>query len=242
MRLQRKEAEGLGLDIVAIWEEDATNPNIGPNHRVVSQTSLGAQFELGYADALKAASNLRDAGGGEHPIYFTVDCLVTDKTWSVQVDNPAAEPGVTTGGLITSYFEGIRKAFGHDIRRIGVYGRYTTVKKLMEAGLARYGWQMTFNHKPYGPAHIHQTSIFPDLTRWGPHVPRALLPALKNSDALAKITDQGQLQLISDSQMAYQRGIRAHWHISGMGGLDFDRAVKVDFGQWRPGQSGVPKK
>jgi Domain of unknown function (DUF4150)/Domain of unknown function (DUF1906) len=239
IRLSREEAENLGIDLVACWEINAPTSDVGPNHRAIESGSLDAQHHLGYLDGLQADKNLREAGGEGHPIYFTVDFPVGEGVWNKKVKDAATKLPITIGQIITKYFEGINHAV--PMHRVGVYGRYTAVKYIMEAGLARYGWQMTFNHDPYPAAHIHQTSIFPDITRWGPHLPPDLLAAFKNPKLGAQITDQARKDLLNQAGAAYAQGMQEHWGISGAGGLDFDRAVKADFGQWRPGKPPASK-
>ncbi len=241
LRLSREEAEGLGMDIVVCWEttSDPATINIGPNRRTIETHSLEQQHHRGYEDGVQADKNLREAGGGAHAIYFTVDFPLGPKTWAAEVYDPVAKRNVTKGQLVTNYFEGVNRAI-HP-HRVGVYGRYLVVKTLMEAGLARYGWQMTFNHPAYAAAHIHQTTIYPDVQRWGPHLSPPLLRAWKNPKLVATLTDT-QKATLAEAQGKYGSGLLDNWNVTGAGGLDFDRAVKADFGQWRPGVPGVPKK
>jgi uncharacterized protein DUF4150/glycoside hydrolase-like protein len=240
IRLSREEAENIGMDLVACWEINAPTSDVGPNHRAIEAGSLDGQHHLGYLDGLQADKNLKEAGGEGHPIYFTVDFPVGEGVWNKKVNDAVTKRPITIGQIITKYFEGINHAV--PLHRVGVYGRYTAVKHIMEAKLARYGWQMTFNHHhPYPPSHIHQTSIFPDITRWGPPLPPNLLAAFKNPKLAEKITDQAQKDLLNQAAAAYFKGLQDNWRISGAGGLDFDRAVKADFGQWRPGKPPASK-
>jgi hypothetical protein len=118
---------------------------------------------------------------------------------------------ITIGDLVTKYFEGIKAAIG--VERVGVYGTFTAVRRLLDLGLARYAWQMTFNHPPDSRAQLHQINIYPDITRW----------------CADPTKDPSTLPI-------YEAALQANWGVSGAGGLDFDRAVRVDFGQWRPGK------
>lgn len=234
VRLSLEEAHRIGIDLVACWEYTPDTTNIGPNHRSIEAGSLQGQRELGQQDAAQADANLSEAGGEGQPIYFTVDFPVGEKVWKNTMIDVRSGATITIGDVIIKYFQGINDVL--PIERIGVYGRYTAVKYIMEFPLARYGWQMTFNSKvPYPAAHIHQTSIYPDLQRWGPELPKRLLPALKNPDAYEKLPPGNDKDLVDAAAKAYHDGLLRTWHTEGAGGLDFDRAVKADFGQWRPG-------
>ncbi len=213
IRLSHSEAETLGMDLVAIWEVNVpATTNVGPNTRALEAGAVEAQHHLGFEDGRKADKHLKEAGGGDAPIYFTVDFHVTGSVWGATLTDKKTGKQITNGDLIVAYFAGINHAIG--IPRTGVYGTYTTVKHLFELEMVRYGWQMTFNHTPYHRAQIHQTSIYPDITRWSAD-PR------KDPSAMP----------------IYAAALLQYWGIQGAGGLDFDRALRADFGQWRP-----PKK
>ena len=231
IRLSLYEAKRLGMDLVAIWEESSHPNSDAPNERAIETGSLDAQHHLGYKDGLHAARNLAEAGGGENPIYFTIDFPVTRSVWKETLVDVKTHETITKGDLITNYFQGINRAIG--VERTGVYGRFRPVKELFEAGLVRYGWQMTFNHQPYSMAQLHQTSIYPDLQRWGPPLTADQLHGLKDADFAKTLTDDDR-SAIAIAYDRYARKLGELWGVSGAGGLDFDRAVMADFGQWRP--------
>jgi hypothetical protein len=221
IRLSHKEAEDLGLPIVACWEVNSKVTDTGPNHRAIETSSLDRQHHLGYEDGKRADRHLKEAGGGDAPIYFTVDFHVVDKKpkgapdlfvpWGQKMTDAKTGEPITVGHLIVEYFRGINRAIGTE--RTGIYGTYTSVRRILDLGLARYAWQMTFNHPPDPRAQLHQINIYPDITRWcaDPRIDPSTGPI-------------------------YGQAMLEHWGIQGAGGLDFDRAVRVDFGQWRPGK------
>lgn len=215
---------GHGMDLVAIWEMGASGDDQAS--RAVVANSLHDQKYLGLCDGRDAAKQMREVGGHGKPIYFTIDFKVTQRIWNekFRTDTMTGKQ-ISRGELIVAYFEGINKALGrdsHDGHRTGVYGRYTAVKELFDLELVRYGWQMTFNHKPHPRAQLYQYTVYPDITRWGPDPTKMPLGSdAQNAAAKAALA-------------AYEAGLQKHWGVSGAGGLDFDRAVKEDFGQWHP--------
>lgn len=80
-----------------------------------------AGFDAGKHDAELAKAALRDLGAPAHAVvYFAVD-----------FDDERAPVG--------DYFKGAAHVLG--VERVGVYGGYAVVKRLLNADLARFAWQ-----------------------------------------------------------------------------------------------------
>jgi hypothetical protein len=81
----------------------------------------GQSSAAGRQDAVEASKQAAACGKPTHsPIYFAVDF--------------DAQPA-----QVREYFRGVNSVLGTG--RTGVYGGYRVVKGLMDAGLAKYGWQ-----------------------------------------------------------------------------------------------------
>lgn len=149
-----------GVPIVAIWETG--------QQRAVQAGSVKGQWGLGVEDAQKAKAAMAACGDGGKPIYFTVDFNVTDDFWKAKVKDKETGKMVTHGQIITAYFNAIKSVIG--LKRVGVYGTYTTVKELFDAKIVSYGWQQTFGGKgnKIDPrAQLRQYDIYPSQDGWG---------------------------------------------------------------------------
>jgi hypothetical protein len=149
--LTREEARRLkagGMDIFAIWEVS--------KYRPIEGGSTNASHRNGIADAKAAKAKMAEVGGGNNPVYFTVDFDLSPTEWA------------KSGPKVLAYFEGINSIMG--VKRTGAYGTYVTIKELFDHGKIAYGWQMTFGNKgkKVDPrAQLRQHDIYPDQTGWG---------------------------------------------------------------------------
>jgi len=94
----------------------------------------------GVKDAKAAEAQRKAIGAPAAPIYFSCD-------WDASPGQQAA---------INAYLDGCASVVGRD--RVGVYGSYYVVKRSMEAGKAKWGWQTYAwsGGQIYSKAHIYQ--------------------------------------------------------------------------------------
>jgi hypothetical protein len=109
-----------GVGVVLIWETTATRALAGHG--------------AGTADAVTAAAAATAVGLDGWPIYFTVDFDLPD--YAPVSSDPRAKLGP-----VAEYFDGIHGVL--PASRVGGYGGYWAVKRLLDAGLVTYGWQST---------------------------------------------------------------------------------------------------
>jgi hypothetical protein len=111
-----------GVDVALVWERKLVS---GPD-RATQGRAAGA------ADAAAATQAASAVGLSTLPIYFAVDFDAPD--YAPNSPDPAAKLGP-----IGEYFGGIRSVL--PIERVGVYGGYWPVKRVLDAGLALIAWQ-----------------------------------------------------------------------------------------------------
>lgn len=107
-----------GVSVILIWETTATRATAG--------------YGAGVADAQAARTAASAVGLDGWPVYFTVDFDVPDYAPT------SADPRAKLGS-IAAYFDGIRSVL--PAGRVGGYGGYWAVKRLLDAGLVTYSWQ-----------------------------------------------------------------------------------------------------
>jgi hypothetical protein len=111
-----------GVAVAVVWEKK----QIGQPDRV----TLGRP--AGVADAQAAVAQANDVGLPDNPIYFCVD-----------FDIPDYSPGNATAraklGPVGDYFEGVLSVLPRE--RVGVYGGFYAVSRVLDAGLAEWAWQ-----------------------------------------------------------------------------------------------------
>lgn len=97
-------------------------------------------YAQGVKDAKAAEAQRKAIGAPAAPIYFSCD-------WDASPGQQAA---------INAYLDGCASVVGRD--RVGVYGSYYVVKRSMEAGKAKWGWQTYAwsGGQIYSKAHIYQ--------------------------------------------------------------------------------------
>jgi hypothetical protein len=111
-----------GVAVVLVWERK----QLGQPDRV----TLGRA--AGVADAQAAVAQAHAVGLPDNPIYFCVDFDAPDYS-------PAATSPRAKLGPIADYFDGVASVLPHG--RIGVYGGYWAVSRVLDAGLAEWAWQ-----------------------------------------------------------------------------------------------------
>jgi hypothetical protein len=112
-----------GVRTGVVWESQASRAAAG--------------FTAGQADARAADVAAKAVGVAGWPIYFAVDFDLPDYA-------PAADGATATGALeklgpVGAYFGGILSVL--PLARVGVYGGYWVVKRVLDAGLAYLAWQ-----------------------------------------------------------------------------------------------------
>jgi hypothetical protein len=123
--LTAAEAAGLhaaGVAVALVWERKI----IGQPDRV----TLGRP--AGVADAQAADAQAKACGLDRLPIYFAIDFDIGDYA-------PAATSPRAKLGPAADYFDGVASVLAHN--RIGVYGGYYAVSRVLDAGLASWAWQ-----------------------------------------------------------------------------------------------------
>lgn len=112
-----------GVQTGLVWERKL----IGRPDRATEGRAAGA------ADAAAAAAAARAATGLDgYPIYFAVDFDLPDYA-------PGSADPMAKLGPVGDYFGGIRSVL--PLERVGVYGGYYAVKRILDAGLASLAWQ-----------------------------------------------------------------------------------------------------
>jgi hypothetical protein len=111
-----------GVAVAVVWERK----QLGQPDRVTQGRPAGV------ADAQAAAAQANDVGLPDNPIYFCVDFDIPD------YDHAATSPRAKLGP-IADYFDGVASVLPHS--RIGVYGGYWAVSRVLDAGLAAWAWQ-----------------------------------------------------------------------------------------------------
>ena len=130
--IDRAEYQNLlsqGVSVVLNWEYYAEDAIRGANH-----------YADGQVQATEAERQRKALGAPACPIYFSADF---DATPSQQT-------------AINSWLDGVASVIGRD--RTGVYGSYYVVKRSIEAGKAKWGWQTYAwsGGNIYSGAHIYQ--------------------------------------------------------------------------------------
>lgn len=149
--LTKDEANRLhagGVQIFAIWEVSKYGP--------VEGGSVAASRAHGIADAQQAKAKMAEVGGGNNPVYFTVDFDISQSEWKQK------------GPKVLAYFDGIVSVMG--VNRTGAYGTYVTIKELFDNKKITFGWQMTFagkGNQTDSRAQLRQTDIYANQTGWG---------------------------------------------------------------------------
>lgn len=111
-----------GVDVAVVWERKI----IGQPDRVTEGRPAGT------ADAQAALARVQDIGLPDQPVYFAVDFDLPDYA----PGNPDARAKL---GQVAAYFDGVLSVLPKN--RVGVYGGYWAVKRVLDAGLAAYAWQ-----------------------------------------------------------------------------------------------------
>lgn len=120
------QAEALALRVVGIKVVTVFETTAG-------RAAAGAA--AGRADARAALAQLVALQAPvDAPCYFAVDFDIPDYAPNLQPDNARAKLGP-----VGAYFEAVSSVFGK--RRIGGYGGYWAVSRLLDAGLVEYAWQ-----------------------------------------------------------------------------------------------------
>lgn len=120
---------GNGLGVVLVWEWAA-------------QAALNGQAQ-GVSDAQNALAQARAIGfPDDRPIYFAVDFDEADTAAS--------------NNALNAYFDGVASVIGAD--RVGIYAGYYPVKRVHEAGKAKWLWQTLAwsGGQVYNGVHIYQ--------------------------------------------------------------------------------------
>lgn len=107
-----------GVAVALVWESQA--------NRATQGRAAGA------ADAGAAIAAARAVGLDGWPIYFVVDFDIPDYA-------PAATSPAAKLGPVGDYFAGIRSVL--ELGRVGVYGGFWAVSRVLDAGLASWAWQ-----------------------------------------------------------------------------------------------------
>lgn len=111
-----------GVDVVLVWER-----------KIIGQPDRATEgHAAGVADAQAALAQAAVVGLPDNPIYFCVDFDIPD------YDHAATSPRAKLGP-VGDYFEGIASVLPNS--RIGVYGGYWAVSRVLDAGLAAWAWQ-----------------------------------------------------------------------------------------------------
>ena len=98
-----------GIDIVSNWETTGVDALDG--------------FGAGVSDAQQADSVHQSLGGGQAPIYFSLD-------WDEAPSQDA---------VVEQYFQGVASVIG--LQRTGAYGGYWPLSRLLDASLITWAWQ-----------------------------------------------------------------------------------------------------
>lgn len=107
-----------GVDVALVWESAADRATAG--------------HDAGVADAQAAWAAAGALGAGEWPVYFAVDFDIPDYA-------PAATSPLAKLGPVGDYFVGAASVLPHS--RVGVYGGFYAVSRVLNAGLASLAWQ-----------------------------------------------------------------------------------------------------
>jgi hypothetical protein len=115
------------------------NVSVVLNWEYATNAALNGKAQ-GVKDAKAAEAQRKAIGAPAAPIYFSCD-------WDATPAQQAA---------INAYLDGCASVVGRD--RVGVYGSYYVVKRSMEAGKAKWGWQTYAwsGGQIYSKAHIYQ--------------------------------------------------------------------------------------
>ena len=111
-----------GVAVVLVWEKKQLNQP--------DRVTLGRP--AGVADAQAAQAQAAAVGLGDRPIYFAIDFDIPD--YDAASTDPRADLGPAA-----SYFDGVLSVLPRS--RVGVYGGYYAVKRVLDAGLADWAWQ-----------------------------------------------------------------------------------------------------
>jgi hypothetical protein len=117
-----QDMQANGVAVTLVWERKI----IGQPDRATGG------HDAGVADAKAAVAQAQAVGLPDQPIYFCVDFDVPDYS-------PAATSSRAKLGPVGDYFDGVASVLAHG--RIGVYGGYWAVSRVLDAGLAAWAWQ-----------------------------------------------------------------------------------------------------
>jgi hypothetical protein len=111
-----------GVAVALVWER-----------KIIGQPDRATQgHDAGVADGRAALAQAAAVGLPDNPIYFCVDFDIPDYA----PGNPDARAKL---GPVASYFDGIREAV--PANRVGVYGGFYAVSRVLDAGIAAWAWQ-----------------------------------------------------------------------------------------------------
>lgn len=86
----------------------------------------------GVADAQAAAAQANGVGLPDNPIYFAIDFDIPDYS-------PGDAPARAKLGPVGDYFDGVLSVLPR--ARVGVYGGFYAVSRVLDAGMATWAWQ-----------------------------------------------------------------------------------------------------
>lgn len=111
-----------GVAVVLVWER-----------KIIGQPDRATEgHAAGVADAQAAVAQAATAGLPDNPIYFCVDFDIPDYS----PGDPSARAKL---GPVGDYFEGVLSVLPRE--RVGVYGGFYAVSRVLDAGLAEWAWQ-----------------------------------------------------------------------------------------------------
>lgn len=111
-----------GVAVVLVWER-----------KIIGQPDRATEGRpAGVADAQAAMARAQDVGLPNNPIYFCIDFDIPDYAL-------AKSDARSKLGAVAAYFDGIASVL--PLNRIGVYGGFYAVTRVLDAGLATYAWQ-----------------------------------------------------------------------------------------------------
>jgi len=106
-----------GVEVGLVWETQSSRATQG--------------FAAGQADARAAAAAAQAVGADGWPIYFAVDFDIPDYDASADPLPSLGPVGLYFGGVLTEL----------PLWRVGVYGGFYAVSRVLDAGLASLAWQ-----------------------------------------------------------------------------------------------------
>jgi hypothetical protein len=113
---------GNGVAVALVWER-----------KIIGQPDRATEGHgAGVADAQAAVAQANDVGLPDNPIYFCIDFDIPDYS-------PGNAGARAKLGPVGDYFDGVLSVLPRD--RVGVYGGFYAVSRILDAGLARWAWQ-----------------------------------------------------------------------------------------------------